>query len=174
MNEPLKLKAGVKAFDKRGYFMEVARLGVMEGVWFAQYNQSSSKKGVLRGLHLDIGGKQVKWVRPVTGYLFYVAVDCRKDSPTFGDAWTATLDAEFGDSFLIPGGFASGFMTVHGPSVMVYQTTEPWRPNREVVLRYDDPKVGIEWPEPVDETLMSDKDLNGRTLDEILVHKPAS
>lgn len=149
--------------DERGYFMETyqyedfCKAGI--DVNFVQDNQSSSKKGVLRGLHFQINYPQDKLVRVVNGAVFDVAVDLRKGSATFGKWFGVTLTAENKKQFFIPKGFAHGFLVLSDYAEFCYKCSDFYHPNDEGGLAYNDPEIGVEWPfEEGVELTMSDKD----------------
>lgn len=138
--------------DDRGYFMESfneARFAEITGVRsrFVQDNQSRSARGVLRGLHYQVGEHaQGKLVRVLSGCVFDVAVDVRRRSSSFG-AWCGwQLDAVEHRQVWIPPGFAHGFLTLSETAEVAYKTTSFYAPEAERSLRFDDPSVGIEWP----------------------------
>ena len=152
--------------DRRGYFMETWRADLFaeHGVDlpFVQENQSSSSRGVLRGLHYQIRQTQGKLVRVISGRVFDVAVDLRRSSPTFG-RWTGVeLSTENRRLFWVPPGFGHGFYVLSEQAEFVYKCTDYYAPQHERVVRYDDPEIGIGWP-LVDgvETVLSDKDSAG-------------
>lgn len=136
--------------DSRGYFMETYKRpdfvkgGI--GVEFVQDNQSSSVKGVLRGLHFQINHPQSKLVRVVSGKVFDVAVDLRKGSPTFGKWEGVVLSAENKRQFFIPRGFAHGFLVLSETAEFCYKCDDVYHPNDESGLMWNDPAIGIEWP----------------------------
>lgn len=141
----------VKAYgDDRGYFMETYKqpdfaVGGID-VDFVQDNQSSSTKGVLRGLHFQIHHPQSKLVRVVKGSVFDVAVDLREGSPTYG-AWEGVvLSAENKRQFFIPRGFAHGFLVLSDEAEFCYKCDDVYHPNDEGGLMWNDPAIGIEWP----------------------------
>lgn len=171
--------------DERGYFMEtysqkdMAEAGINE--IFVQDNQSSSKKGVLRGLHFQIKFPQAKLVRVVKGEVFDVAVDLRKDSKTFGKWYGLCLSAENKTQFFIPRGFAHGFLVLSDEAEFCYKVTDFYHPGDEGGLAFNDPKIGIVWPQLVtnvqskegqyqmiDGTFLNinQRDLNWQSLDE--------
>ena len=149
--------------DDRGYFMETyqARDFAEAGIdcTFVQDNQSSSRRGVLRGLHFQINYPQAKLVRVVKGEVFDVAVDLRPGSETFGKWYGIVLSAENKKQFFIPENFAHGFLVLSDEAEFCYKVTDFWHPNDEAGIKWDDPEIGIEWPlqEGVELTL-SDKD----------------
>lgn len=141
----------VKSYgDARGYFMETyKRPDFVAGgidVEFVQDNQSSSTKGVLRGLHFQIEHPQSKLVRVVSGEVFDVAVDLRPGSPTWGKWEGVVLSAENRRQFFIPRGFAHGFLVLSETAEFCYKCDDIYRPGDEGGLMWDDPEVGIDWP----------------------------
>lgn len=153
----------VKSYgDERGYFMETYKLSdfIAGGIdaQFVQDNQSSSKKGVLRGLHFQINHPQAKLVRVISGTVFDVAVDLREGSPTFGK-WEATLlSAENHRQFFIPRGFAHGFLVLSETAEFSYKCDNIYRPHDEGGLLWNDSDIGIEWPSLDCEYILSEKD----------------
>ena len=111
-----------------------------------QDNQSSSVKGVLRGLHFQIEHPQSKLVRVVSGEVFDVAVDLRSDSPTYGKWEGAVLSAENRRQFFVPRGFAHGFLVLSDVAEFCYKCDDVYHPNDEGGLMWNDPEIGIEWP----------------------------
>ena len=157
--------------DRRGYFMETWRADLFEtagiGHSFVQDNQSSSHRGVLRGLHYQVKHSQGMLVRVISGSVFDVAVDLRKSSPTFGEWVGAELSADNRRLIWVPPGFGHGFYVLSEQAEFVYKCTDYYAPQHERVLRYDDPDIGIEWPlVPGVETILSEKDLDGVGLAE--------
>ena len=152
--------------DERGYFMETYNLNDMEAEGlhynFVQDNQSASKKGVLRGLHFQKNYPQDKLVRVISGEVYDVAVDLRKGSATFGKHYGILLSAENKKQFLIPKGFAHGFLVVSEFAEFCYKVTDFYQPNDEGGLMFNDPDIGVEWPIPEGMTendfILSDKD----------------
>lgn len=141
----------VKAYgDDRGYFMETYKRSdfIAGGIdcEFVQDNQSSSTRGVLRGLHFQIEHPQAKLVRVVSGKVFDVAVDLRKDSPTYGKWEGVVLSAENKRQFFIPRGFAHGFLVLSDTAEFCYKCDDVYHPNDEGGLMWNDPAIGIEWP----------------------------
>ena len=137
--------------DARGYFMETyqqrdfAAAGI--DVTFVQDNQSSSKKGVLRGLHFQIEYAQSKLVRVVRGEVFDVAVDLRPGSATFGRWYGVRLSAENKKQFFIPRNFAHGFLVLSEEAEFCYKVDDFWHPNDEAGIAWNDPAIGIAWPQ---------------------------
>lgn len=141
--------------DARGYFMETYNKKDMEEAGltmeFVQDNQSSSVKGVLRGLHFQKEFPQGKLVRVVKGVVFDVAVDLRKDSKTYGKWYGVELTEENKKQFYIPQGFAHGFLVLSELAEFCYKCTDFYRPEDEGGLAWNDPAIGIEWPHLVGE-----------------------
>ena len=151
--------------DDRGFFYESfnrQKFTELTGrnVDFVQDNHSRSIKGVLRGLHYQIQQPQAKLVRVVQGAVLDVAVDIRKNSPTFGQHVAAELSAENKRMFWIPEGFAHGFVVLSDTAEFLYKTTDYWMPEFERCIRWDDPEIGIDWPMS-DAPLVSGKDKAG-------------
>ena len=141
--------------DSRGYFMETYSQRDMEeaGIYhtFVQDNQSMSTKGVLRGLHFQKKFPQTKLVRVIKGRVFDVAVDLRKDSATYGKWYGVELTEENKKQFLIPRGFAHGFLVLSDTAEFCYKCDDFYHPNDEGGLAWNDPNIGIVWPEVVGE-----------------------
>ena len=139
--------------DNRGYFMETYSQRDMEenGIFvnFVQDNQSMSVKGVLRGLHFQKNFPQTKLVRVVKGSVFDVAVDLRKDSETFGKWYGIELTEENKKQVLIPRGFAHGFLVLSDTAEFCYKCDDFYHPNDEGGLAWNDPAIGIQWPDIV-------------------------
>ena len=152
--------------DARGYFMETYNYNDFKEAGidceFVQDNQSSSTKGVLRGLHFQINFPQDKLVRVVNGEVFDVAVDLRKGSKTFGKWYGVVLSAENKKQFFIPKDFAHGFIVLSDEAEFCYKVTDFYHPNEEGGLMWNDPEIGVEWPMPEGMTekdlILSDKD----------------
>ena len=141
----------VKSFgDRRGYFMETYKRPdfVAGGIdaEFVQDNQSSSTRGVLRGLHFQINHPQAKLVRVVRGTVFDVAVDLRPGSATYGKWEGVVLSAENRRQFFVPRGFAHGFLVLSDEAEFCYKCDDVYHPNDEGGLMWDDPAIGVEWP----------------------------
>jgi len=136
--------------DERGFFLETwnaARFQDAElDLTFVQDNWSRSTRGVLRGLHYQLTFTQGKLVRCVAGEVFDVAVDIRRSSPTFGCWVGARLSETNKHSLWVPPGFAHGFVTLSESADFHYKCTGRYHPESERTIRWDDPKVGIEWP----------------------------
>ena len=141
--------------DSRGYFMETYSQRDMEeaGIYltFVQDNQSMSTKGVLRGLHFQKQYPQAKLVRVIKGRVFDVAVDLRKDSATYGKWYGVELTEENKKQFLIPRGFAHGFLVLSDTAEFCYKCDDFYHANDEGGLAWNDPSIGIVWPEVIGE-----------------------
>ena len=142
--------------DHRGYFMETYNAPEFKekGIPydFVQDNQSKSSRGVLRGLHYQIHYPQAKLVRVLEGEVFDVAVDLRANSATYGQWYGTILSGENKKMFMIPRGFAHGFVVLSEEAVFAYKCDDVYHPNDEGGLLWNDPDLGIEWPfdgEPV-------------------------
>lgn len=138
--------------DERGYFAEVynaeryASYGI--NAVFVQDNESCSQKGVLRGLHWQaVPYTQAKLVRVIRGAVWDVAVDIRDGSATFGKYVSVTLTAENQTQLYIPRGFAHGFMVLENDTLFAYKCDNPYHPESERGMRFDDPALGIQWPD---------------------------
>lgn len=137
--------------DSRGYFMETYSLRDMEAagldMTFVQDNQSMSVKGVLRGLHFQKEHPQGKLVRVIKGRVFDVAVDLRKGSSTYGKWYGVELTEENKKQFYISEGFAHGFLVLSDTAEFCYKCTDFYHPGDEGGLAWNDPAIGIQWPE---------------------------
>jgi len=155
--------------DARGFFARVfcerefAQHGLV--THFVQVNNSTSaERGTLRGMHYQLMPKaETKLVRCIRGALLDVILDLRADSPTFGKSFGAELSAENRRMMYVPKGFAHGFLTLEPDTEAFYFVDEFYAPEQERIVRYDDPRFGIEWPSAA--TVMSDKDRNARDFD---------
>lgn len=142
---------------------EFKQLGL--DVDFVQDNQSSSHKGVLRGLHFQYTQPQGKLVRVISGEVFDVAVDLRKDSPTYGKWEGVTLSADNKKQFYIPPGFAHGFVVLSDSAEFTYKCTDYYKADDEGGIQWDDPEIGINWPiDDIDEIILSEKDKKWKPL----------
>lgn len=148
--------------DHRGYFFESYKYEDFKAAGidaeFVQDNQSKSKKGVLRGLHYQREHMQGKLVRAVSGKVFDVAVDIRKDSKTYGKWYGVILDSEEKNMFYIPAGFAHGFLVLSETAEFAYKCTDYYHPEEEGGYMWNDPAIGIEWPEIDTDIILSEKD----------------
>lgn len=155
--------------DERGFFMEswnqekFEKLVTGKQVRFVQDNHSRSSKGVLRGLHYQLSPyEQGKLVRCVTGKVFDVAVDIRKNSPTFGQWVGVVLSAENKRQLWIPEGFAHGFVTLSNSADLLYKATNYYHRDSEGSISWNDPDINIKWP--MDGVLLSEKDLDSQSF----------
>lgn len=158
--------------DARGYFMEVFKKEEFEQhigmVDFIQENEAKSSFGVLRGLHYQEGdAAQAKLVRVIQGKVWDVAVDIRKDSPSFGKYFAIELSEENKRQFFIPRGFAHGYIALSEISVFSYKVDNTYTPSAERTLNCLDPDISIPWPLDPSHLLLSDKDKLGLFLKEI-------
>lgn len=155
--------------DERGYFMETYSEAEFKEAGlnyaFVQDNQSSSRKGVLRGLHFQKNHPQAKLVRVISGEVFDVAVDLRDGSETYGKWVGVLLSSENKKQLMIPRGFAHGFLVVSETAEFVYKCDEFYHPEDEGGILYD--SVGIDWPEIDGELVLSEKDLKHPKLEEL-------
>lgn len=155
--------------DDRGFFFETFNHDklIEHGLQpsFVQGNTSLSRKGVLRGLHYQWPNPQGKYVSVVQGEVWDVAVDIRRGSPHFG-RWTAVvLSAENKRHLWIPEGFAHGFVTLSEQAVFTYLCTATYDPDADASLRWDDPRLAIDWP--VGSPVLSSKDAGAPLLDDL-------
>ncbi|MBR6932826.1 MAG: dTDP-4-dehydrorhamnose 3,5-epimerase [Bacteroidales bacterium] len=158
--------------DDRGYFFEAFNERVFREsvgpVDFVQDNESRSRRGVVRGLHFQKGEwAQAKLVRVVVGRVLDVAVDIRKDSPTFGKYVSVELSGENHRQFFIPRGFAHGFSVLSDECVFQYKCDNYYHPEAEGAVAWDDPDIGIEWGLAPEEIILSAKDRNHGPLKEL-------
>ena len=159
--------------DERGYFYEAYNKNTFHELGldydFVQDNQSFSKKGVLRGLHFQKNYPQAKLVRVIEGEVFDVAVDLRKDSPTYGKWYGVVLSGENKKMFMIPRGFAHGFLVLSDTAIFSYKCDDFYHPNDEGGIIYNDPTIGVEWPKIDCDIILSEKDKFHPPLKEISV-----
>jgi len=154
--------------DSRGFFFEsfnqqAFNAAVGQDVQFVQDNHSLSAKGVLRGLHYQIQQPQGKLVRVVRGAVFDVAVDLRKSSSTFGQWVGIELNEDNHRQLWVPAGFAHGFVVLSESAEFLYKTTDYYAPEFERSIMWNDPDIGINWPND-DEPQLSGKDQQGLWL----------
>lgn len=166
--------------DSRGYFVEtfsegdfILQTGV--NVKFVQDNESRSRKGVLRGLHFQRAPyAQAKLVRVVRGKVLDVAVDIRKDSPTFGKYVMTELSGDNHRQMFIPKGFAHGYIVLDDDTIFQYKCDEFYHPEAEGGIVWNDPQIGIEWGVANTDVILSEKDKHHPTLadlDEVFNYK---
>ncbi|MDO4526534.1 MAG: dTDP-4-dehydrorhamnose 3,5-epimerase [Candidatus Saccharibacteria bacterium] len=155
--------------DERGYFMETYSEEEFKKAGldykFVQDNQSSSRKGVLRGLHFQKAHPQAKLVRVLSGEVFDVAVDLRDGSKSYGKWVGVVLSAENKKQFMIPRGFAHGFLVLSDTAEFAYKCDELYHPEDEGGVMYD--SCGIEWPKIDAELILSEKDMKHPKLEEL-------
>ena len=150
--------------DRRGFFFESFHQqrfadSVDSAVQFVQDNHSRSSQWILRGLHYQIQQVQGKLVRAIVGEVFDVAVDIRRNSPTFGQWVGERLSAENKRQLWVPAGFAHGFLVLSEAADVLYKTTDYYAPAHERAIRWDDPQLAIDWPLPPDrQPVLSAKD----------------
>lgn len=162
-----------KHADARGFFSEVwseralAEAGI--NVSFVQDNHSySAARGVLRGLHFQLApAEQDKLLRVSRGAIWDVAVDIRRDSPTFGRWVGLIVSASEWNQILVPKGFAHGFVTLEEHCEVQYKVSAPYSPEHDRSIRFDDPELGIEWPLPRHELQLSEKDRAAPLLSQV-------
>ena len=157
--------------DERGFFMETYKKNEFEKVGiteeFVQDNHSKSQYGVLRGLHFQKNPfAQAKIVRCTVGEIYDVAVDLRKESPTFGKYVGVRLSEDNRAQLYIPRGFAHGFIVLSDAAEVLYKADNTYAPQAEAGLIWNDPDVGIEWP--IKRPTLSEKDKKWRTLKELI------
>ena len=157
--------------DARGYFLEAWQIEEFEEhigkVCFVQDNESKSSYGVLRGLHYQKGEfSQAKLVRVIKGCVLDVAVDIRKNSPTFGKHVMVELSDDNKRQFFIPRGFAHGFLVMSDEAIFTYKVDNAYAPQAEASIRFDDPDIAINWPIDSKDVLTSAKDMEAKLLKE--------
>ncbi len=158
--------------DQRGYFYESYNKLALENFGitytFVQDNQSKSSYGVIRGLHFQKPPhSQTKLVRVLAGKIIDVAVDVRKNSPTYGQHVSVELSEENCKQLLIPEGFAHGFSVLSETAIVQYKCTEYYHPETEAGIMFDDPTLDVDWGIPLDEAIVSEKDLKNITFSEL-------
>lgn len=148
--------------DQRGTFIETYKESqfqkLLPGVAFVQDNESTSVKGALRGLHFQSPPyAQTKLIRVVYGKILDVIVDCRRQSPTFGQHFAVELSADNHLLLVVPKGFAHGFLTLSETATVNYKVDDYYHPESDAGIAYNDPDLGIKWP--LENCIISDKDL---------------
>lgn len=165
--------------DSRGYFFESFNQRVFDelsasAISFVQDNQSRSARGVLRGLHYQIEQAQGKLIRVLEGAIHDVAVDLRRDSPTFGRSACFVLSADNNLMAWIPPGYAHGFLALEEGTTVLYKASDYYAPAHERTLLWNDPELGLQWPlEQVggaDKVIIASKDLVGRRLADVEIY----
>jgi len=157
--------------DARGYFFEawkqgefVANIGKVD---FVQDNESKSSFGVLRGLHYQRGEfSQAKLVRVISGRVLDVAVDLRRNSPTFGQHVMVELSGENKRQFFIPRGFAHGFLVLSDEAIFTYKVDNVYAPQAEAAILWNDEQLSIDWPLGENQLLLSEKDKKAKPFSE--------
>jgi len=152
--------------DERGFFLESynARAFALGGIGaaFVQDNHSRSVRGTVRGIHAQRRRPQGKLIRVIEGEILDVAVDIRRGSPTFGEWVSARLSCRSLHQLWVPPGFAHGFAVLSETAQIEYKVTELWDPSDEIIIAWDDPRIGVEWE--IDTPVLSQKDRDGKTL----------
>lgn len=160
--------------DNRGYFMETynEKEFLKNGLKynFVQDNQSRSFKGVLRGLHFQKTYPQAKLVRVIEGEVYDVAVDLRKNSPTYGKYYGVILSSENKKMFMIPRGFAHGFLVLSEHATFTYKCDDFYHPEDEGGLMYNDEDININWPKVDVDIVLSEKDKKHPSLNDLKVN----
>lgn len=169
----VKILKPKKHGDHRGFFSETYNAKALADAGialdFVQDNHSlSGQKGVVRGLHFQLAPfAQDKLVRVIKGSIFDVAVDVRKGSLTYGQHVSAVISAEDWNQILVPVGFAHGFMTLEPDTEVIYKVTNYYAPDCDRGILWNDPALGIDWPLPAEDAILSDKDKAQPKLAEI-------
>jgi dTDP-4-dehydrorhamnose 3,5-epimerase len=164
--------------DERGFFCETfrgewhAELGLPESARFVQDNHSRSSRGVLRGMHFQLGDGVAKLVRCGQGRILDVAVDLRRGSPTYGEWDSMELDDTSMRELYVPVGFAHGFCVLSDVADVLYKQTAYYDPELERGIAWNDPAVGIEWPLAQDELTISARDADAPSLAELADELP--
>jgi len=160
--------------DERGFMVETFRLDAWGklgvDVEFVQHNHSRSAKGTVRGIHFQTEPGQAKLVRCPRGEIFDVAVDLRRDSPTFGQWEGHVLDDKTHRQLFVPVGFGHGFAVLSEVADFTYLLSSTYDPSTESGIAWDDPDVGVEWP--VSDPLLSERDKTAPRLSEIAAELP--
>lgn len=156
--------------DERGFFMETWNHrafndAIGRDVRFVQDNHSRSARGVLRGLHYQMQQAQGKLIRVLRGSVFDVVVDLRRASPTFGRHVAVELSEDSKRQLWVPEGFAHGFLVLSESADVAYKATDYYHPASERSLRWNDPQLGIDWPDTGNAPILSDKDREARHFD---------
>jgi dTDP-4-dehydrorhamnose 3,5-epimerase len=164
--------------DSRGFFVETYRrewheqAGIPAAETFVQDNHSRSRRGVLRGMHFQLGAGVAKLVRCARGRIYDVAVDVREGSPTYGQWEGVELDEESMRELYVPVGFAHGFCVLSETADVLYKQSAYYDQQLERGIAYDDPEIGIEWPLQAAELTVSERDAAAPRLTEIAAELP--
>jgi dTDP-4-dehydrorhamnose 3,5-epimerase len=164
--------------DERGFFIETYKhswreqIGIEPGLSFVQDNHSRSTRGVVRGLHFQVGAGVGKLVRCARGRILDVGVDLRRGSPTYGEWRGVELDDESMRELYVPVGFAHGFCALSEVADVIYKQTAYYDPEVERGIAWDDPDIGIDWSLPASELTVSERDAAAPRLSEIAAELP--
>ena len=164
--------------DERGFFCETyrrewhAEIGIPVEELFVQDNHSRSTRGVVRGMHFQVGSGVAKLVRCARGRIADVAVDLRRGSPTYAQWEAVELDEQSMRELYVPVGFAHGFCVLSEVADVLYKQTAYYDPAAERGIAWNDPDVGIEWPLPADELIVSERDAKAPRLRELADELP--
>jgi dTDP-4-dehydrorhamnose 3,5-epimerase len=164
--------------DERGFFVETyrhadhAQMGIPETDRFVQDNHSRSSRGVVRGMHFQIGAGVAKLVRCARGRILDVVVDLRRGSPSYGEWEAFELDDQSLHLLYVPLGFAHGFCVLSEVADVVYKQTAYYDASLERGIAWNDPQVAIDWPLPMEELLVSERDSQAPHLSEIAAELP--
>jgi len=164
--------------DERGFFCETYRrewhepMGAPDGQEFVQDNHSRSTRGVVRGMHFQVGAGVAKLVRCARGSIVDVAVDLRRGSPTFGRWEAVELDDEQMRELYVPVGFAHGFCALSEVADVMYKQTGYYDPQLERSIAWNDPEISVAWPLPADELTVSARDASAPTLSQVAEELP--
>ena len=173
LNGPILIEPRVLG-DERGFFCETYRRGVFGELGIpeemVQDNHSRSRRGIVRGMHFQIGDGAAKLIRAGRGHIVDVVVDLRKGSPTFGEWEAFDLTEDNGRMVYCPIGFAHGFQVLSEVADVAYKLTSLYDPETESEIAWNDPDVGIEWP--VEDPLLSDRDEGAPRLAEVADRLP--
>ena len=174
LDGPLLLEPAIHG-DERGFFVETFRasglgdLGLPESAEFIQENHSRSRCGVIRGMHLQLGAGMAKLVRCARGAILDVIVDVRRGSTSYGDWDAFELTDTNHHQLLVPVGFAHGFCVISEVADVIYKQTAYYDPELERGIAYNDPDVGIAWPLPNEQLIVSQRDANAPRLRDLAV-----
>ena len=177
LDGPLLLEPVIHG-DDRGFFVEtfrhddLATLDLGPGVDFVQDNHSRSRRGVVRGMHYQLGDGIAKLVRCARGSILDAIVDLRRGSPHFGRWEAFVLDDETHAQLLVPVGFAHGFCVLSDVADVIYRQTGYYDPELDRGVAYDDPVIGIDWPIPPAERTVSDRDAAAPRLEDVADELP--
>lgn len=164
--------------DSRGFFMETyrrsehVRMGIPEDDRFVQDNHSRSDRGVLRGMHFQVGAGAAKLVRCARGQILDVVVDLRRGSPSYAEWEAFELDDRSHRMVYVPVGFAHGFCVLSDVADVIYKQTGYYDPQLERGIAWNDPRIAIDWPLPVAELVVSERDAAAPRLSEMAAELP--